>query len=359
MIIDGKEILVICIGLAKFADTPALKDMAGLSVSTSPICYVRMPCRTCEVVMEELSMSIDGGHSSSLRSIDTYQWFYKCNNYATGVPLSAWVRNSMKEFGITRISEFIRLTGLMSPRRLGTDTMHAVYLGVLKSHFIMVVELLTSTNCGSAITSFDNIWVSISDALHAFCKKNEISCCWKFKSLKQFKGRVKAGSMRVLARASPFIFYVIGLIDFHPADNRPATLRRWNKHLKVFKFWLLHTRIADNLELHCVSSTQLNRLRDGIKELLQYFHDDNNFPHTFATINVHYYTHMYDQITWLGPIRIAANNARERLIRFLKPRYKNTNAVKKEATVYQMYLDHLFFDIQDYCIHGEEAKYQR
>lgn len=357
--VEGKVCLIICIGMFLLADTLALKAMAGLSPSISSTCYVRMPCRTCEVLMEDLSTSLQRNFTCPLRSIDTYYEFFRYNDYATGTPMSGWLKEMMKQYGILRISEFMRLTGLMSPRKLGTDLLHAVYLGALKHHFIHVVELLTSAEHGCKKT-FVNVWKSISSAFHSYCKKNGISSCWKFSSLKEFKSRVKGGSMRELARVSPFLFRAIRLVDLDPFDDRPATVNKWKKHIRVFNFWVLHVKIAGQLEHFSITSEDLNALEDAIKHLLQYFHDDfvsGHFP-KFATINVHYYIHIIDQIRWMGPMRIASNDVRERLIQWLKYRYKNTAATAKEISVYQIYLDSLFFQVQN-CVDGDDLMHRR
>lgn len=359
MMIGGTNCLVICIGMFLLADTLALKAMAGLSPSISPTCYVRMPCRTCEVLMEDLSSSLRKDFDCTLRSIDTYCDFFRYNDYCTGVPISGWLKEMMKNYGILRVSEFIRLTCVMSPRKLGTDLLHAVYLGTLKHHFIHVVDLLTSVEHGCKKT-FPNIWKSISKTFHAYCKKNRISSCWKFSSATEFKSRVKGGSMRELAKVSPFLFHLIGLVDLEPSDDRLASINRWKKHMRVFNFWVLHVQIAEKLESYSLTSKELNDLDMAIRTLLQYFHDDFVLGHLpkFATINVHYYKHIVEQIQWMGPMRIASNEARERLIQWMKVRYKNTGATKKEISVYQIYLDCLFFHVQDY-INGSDVSCRR
>lgn len=359
MVVDDKVCLVICIGMCLLADTLALKAMVGLSPSTSPTCYVRMPCRTCEVLMENLSESLQKNFACVTRSISTYSDFFRYNGHQTGVPMSGWLKEMMKQYGILRISEFIRLTSVMSPRMLGTDLLHAVYLGTLKQHFIHAVDLLTSAEHGCK-KGFSNVWKSISKCLHAYSKGNSISSCWKFASAKEFKSRVKGGNMRELAKVSPFLFHIIRLVDLEPSDNTPVAISRWKKHIRVFNFWLLHVQIAQQLENHAISSEELINLDEAICNLLQYFHDDfveRRFP-KFGTINVHYYKHIVDQIRWMGPMRIASNDARERLIQWLKGRYRNTGGSGKEATVYQIYLDNLFFQVQDY-IRGGDISYER
>lgn len=355
MTVNDRECLVICIGMFLLADTPALKEMIGLSPSVSSTCYVRMPCKSCEVLIDDLSTSIRPHANCTFRREDTYMTFYRLNNFCTGPPISVGVREMMKEFGILRVSEFIRLPGLMSPHKLGTDTMHTVDLGVLKHHFIHVVTSLTSVQSGCT-KDFGNVWESISRRFRSYCVFNGISSCWKFSSAKEFKSRVKAGSMRELARVSPFIFYVIGLVDLKPSDNRVATRNRWKKHIRVFNFWVLHVKIADMLHQHTFSVKEVTMLEKAIEKLLEYFFTD--FPRDFVTINVHYYIHLVDQIRRMGPMRIAANSPRERIIQQLKPRYKNVATIAKEITIYGMYLDNLLFEALD-CLEGRSATYRR
>ena len=116
--VDGKECLVIGISMLLLGDTPALKAMCGLSTSISATCWVRMPCRTCQVLVEDLPRSITNNFYVPIRELKTYEDFYKYNNYVTGSPMVGWLQEMMRQYGIRKISEFIRLTQLMSPKKL-------------------------------------------------------------------------------------------------------------------------------------------------------------------------------------------------------------------------------------------------
>lgn len=358
MVVEGKECLIIGITMVLFGDTPALKTMCGLSPSISSVCYVRMPCRTCEVLVEDLSESISANFPLQYRRIETYHLFYRYNNYTTGLPIATWVEEMMKQYGMLRVSEFVRLEGLLSPSKSGTDTLHAVYLGTLKLHFIMVVSKLVTAEYGGALVP-NSVWDDMSRDLQSYFTTNRISGCWKFSTLKQFKTRVKAGSMRELAKVSAYIFYKLKLVDLMcptDFDNTPSKRKkRLKKQMRLFNFWLLHVSIAQQLDNYSFLPLDLLLLERDIKNLLQYFHDD--FPESFVTINVHYYKHIVDQIRCTGPMTIAANHRRERLIRKTKPKYRNINSVSIEGSVYRVYLDELYLDIQDYLNGG--AKYQR
>lgn len=347
MLISGRPVLLICVGLALMADTLALKEMMGLSPSISSTCYVRMPCRSCSVVVDDLQESIHDQYHWEYRTLETFTKFYELNHFKTGPPLVGWVRESMKDHGMNNVSEFVRLNnGILSPHKLGGDTLHMVYLGTMKQHFIQVVTKLTSAPYSNKSIKSTDVWRKLSAAFKRYCSLNRITACWKFASFNQFRMRIKGGSMRELGRASLHILHEIGLVSITPWSDKQGGMEAWKKHIRIFNFWILHVHIVNLLEKHLLSAEDVCDLELMIKNLLNYFYSD--FPKSFVTMNVHHYLHFVDQIKWLGPMRLMANNSREALIPKMKTRFKNTSKVKKEYSVFRCYTDEIYFQIQRY-----------
>lgn len=346
MMIEGEECLIICLSTVLLGDIPALKDMTGLSTSVSPACYVRMPCKSCEMVMEDIHRSIHPSYNSITRDPALIRSIYEANCYTTGVPSVAWIRELLKQYGFVRVPEIIRLLGQPSSFNMGNDTMHAIFLGVLKTHFIFVILRLTQVEYSSNVPIPGNVWQLLSSELSKYFGHNKISSCWSFKSAKQFKTRVKAASMKEISQVSPYIFLKLGLINLDPPNTlNPKIITQWRKHVRVFTYWHLHVRVVALIRKHALTVTDVSNLHDMIESLLNYFYED--LPVELITINVHSYIHFCDQIKWLGPMRLVANNCREHIVQMLKPMYKNTSRLHREVSVYQSYLDNIFFKIID------------
>jgi hypothetical protein len=347
MKIAGKECLVIGLTLLLMGDTPALKGMVGLSPSVSPSCYVRMPCRMCEVLMENLYDAVkDVTKRGASRTLRTLNDFLISNDGATGVPNAVWLREHMKQWGFLRICELIKLHNQPSSDRMGIDTMHAMNLGVLVKHFWRLVKILTR---GEGINRrlCDTVWKVISSEFGNYCRLNKISAFWTFNNKKEFKMRMTAGSMKLFTQVSGYIIKKLGLITGAPSSQKLAVVLNWQKQVRAFNYWCLHAKIAAVVDRHTITVADLNRLQWDITDLLDYFVTE--FPSKFVTVNVHYYMHFVEQIKSLGPMRICANFSREHLIQKLKPFYSTTNHTHTEISIFRQYTISLFFNVLDYA----------
>lgn len=345
MVINGETCLVVAFTLLLMGDTPALKGMCGYSPSISKTCYVRMPCRICEVLVDDLyDAMVTEQRRGSIRTVDALTNFYRSNCYKTGRPDVAWLREALKQYGFVRITEFIKLHGQPAPERMGIDTMHSLFLGVLVKLFRLLVRTLT-TGIGSTATKA-TVWVLISKEFSNYCRMNKISACWRFSNEKEFKKRMTAGSMREFTRVSVHIIRKLGLIRNRAVSSAIATTNSWKKHVRFFNHWCVQVRIAEIVGQHVITASDLDTLQVLIGKLLRFIHDD--LHPKFATINVHYYLHFVDQIRWLGPMRLFANNSREHLIQNIKPLYCNTNHRHTEISIYRKYRITLFLKVMDY-----------
>ena len=327
MTINGRECLIICFVLLLMGDTPALKAMCGYSTSVSSACYVRMPCRCCDILMESLFDSIiDGSTKGVLRSLDVMRDFYRSNGNNTGAPKVSWLQEQMKRHGILRIPELILLHMQPDPIRMGLDFMHSVYLGVLRKHFIKLVKILVQGD----VSRKKSIWREISMHFTKYCRLNNVPAFYNFNTKKEFKLRMTAGSMKEFMRASGHILMSIGI-----APSRNPIKQR------AFYFWTVHVKIASILNQHCISQSDVGMLDSLVPELLTYFATD--FPKKFFTINVHYYVHIVEQVKAIGPLRFVSNFSREALIRMLKPAYRNINTSNKEVSIFKHYFIETIF----------------
>jgi hypothetical protein len=341
--IEGRSCLLICLSLLLLGDTPALKGMCGYSTSTSPAFYVRMPCGICEVLMENLSESIIG--TSNTRSLSVLQEFFRCNQRKLGAPVAAWLVEAMKQYGLVRFCPLLGLHNQPSPMQQGIDSMHAVFLGVLKKHFIKLVKVLTEGDGSSKVTR-STVWRSISKEFSKYCRVNQISAYCNFSSKKEFKLRVLAGSMREFVRVSPDIVRQIGLVPTASPSLRPGAVYNWTKQVRFFSFWIVHVKIASLIEQHAFTVSEVGMLDRLIQKLLRHFYED--LPERFVTIKLHYYVHFVEQLRSNGSIRLSANNNREHIIQSVKPCFRNTNYKQKECSVFSRYLVGLFFRLRDY-----------
>lgn len=357
MIVEGKECLVICTTLLMMGDTPALKRTCGYSPSISPACYVRMPCMVCDVLMENLRLSIvDPLLRGKMRDPVILRGLFDSNNKMTGVPKAAWIIEALKQQGFLRFSEWLRTDNQPDPRCLGLDDMHAVFRGALIKHFCVVVDILTDGDAHSRKTRAW-VWRTLSSEFNTYCRDNGISAFWNFSSENEFTKRMSAGSIREFAKVSCAILRKVGLVRDTAAVQGHAGYANWQKQVRTYNFWSLHCNIALIIEQHSISALELKALDELIRKLLVHFYHE--LPGSFVTINVHYYTHLVDQIRRLGPARIVANNSREHLIQKIKPYYRNTNHRQTETTVLSRYVVGLFMKVTDYLRDFENIMYSR
>lgn len=330
IVINGEECLLICPTLLLLGDTPAIKSMCGMSPSSSSACYVKCPCRCCKVLMENLHGSIvDPTLQGELRSVNEISELFQHNNMKTGEPEYAWLKHSLKSLGYLKFSELLRLHGQPSPAKMAIDIMHTMYLGTLKKHFLYVMSVLT---CGPGCQASNRtVWKRMSDQFKMYCKRNKIAAFYNFDSELQFRRRMTAGSMKEFVRVSPYIINNLQLVPLEPDIDR----RVFQLKLRSFRFWCMHVQISNMVEQHSITEAELRILDSHIKGLLLHFAQD--LPNDFVTINVHYYSHIVEQIRNLGPLRLSANFSRENLIQIIKPHYTNSNNKLRECSVYSKY----------------------
>lgn len=356
MTIGGSECLVICLTHVFLGDTPALKTMCGYSPSISSTCYVKRPCMVCDVQVEDLRLSIlDASRCGETRGLQLLVNLYRCNNYVTGRPIAAWLREALKELGYVYFPEFLRLTDQPRPDLLAIDSMHAQLKGALMKHFLLLIETLTSGKGGNIVSASSySVWTRLSKEFSRYCRENRISAFCNFSSKKQFQMRMTANSMKELSRVAAEILINLDFVRAFPVNRSSASYQTWKKHMRAFEHWCIHTRICRILDQHSIVTADLEVLDVLIPQLLSYF--ANDLSSEFVTINIHYYVHMVDQVRRLGPMRIVSNHSRERLIRKLKPFYRNTNNRQTEASVFNRYRISLYFQIRH--AHSNSSNYE-
>ncbi len=283
---------------------------------------------------------VDESKRGTLRQLSTVVDFYRSNGYRTGYPDVKWLVQTMKRWGFVRITELVRLHGHPSGEKLGVDTMHAVFLGVLIKHFIYLMDIQTE---GMTTVKKNMLWKRISVEFTRYCRLNRISAFCNFSSRKQFKMRMKAASMKSFAEVSCHI--LAKLLPPTLDRDKPELMRK--KRIALVH-WVDHVKIAELVDQHVISSGDLQRLDTLVTRLLVYFHD--KVAKRFFTINVHYYTHLVQQIRALGPLRLVSNFSREAIIRRIKPHYRNTNFHQKEVSVFGNYMVGTFLSFVEYLL---------
>lgn len=343
MTISGTDCLVIGIPFLLLGDIPAVRNMSGCTPSVSRTCYVRRPCRRCDILAHNMHASLTNpalrGMPRSLRSMHEY---YITNGQRTGVPVAAWLLERMRRNGYSRIPVFVTLHNQPSPDRLCIDLMHCMWIGCLRRHFTQLVTILSSP--GDLIFragAWVSLWKCISDEFAVYCRDNKLRLSSRFSSYAQFKKRIKAAAMKELAIASLGIFKKLGLIGDVAPPEGSQLLVKWKTRQRALKYWCMHVRISLIAEQHVLSLADVDLLELLISQLLVYF--SVTFSENFITINVHSYTHLAEQVRLLGPPRLASNFGRESLIRLLKMSYRNTNFKNKEKSIFQHYTTTLFF----------------
>lgn len=359
--IEGKPVLLICIPMLLFGDMPVSKGMGGCSQSLNSTCYVPLPCRICDIAMENIvKAAIDPALCGEPRLLSTMMEFYRMNGNKIGVPDNALLRARMRSLGLVKIPVFVQLHNLPSPERLCVDVMHCVFLGVAVEHFMWTVKLLLAGHPDKQRIK-RTFWRRLSEEFKQYCHDNSISAATSFRSKGEFKLRMNAASMKELMRVSPFIFIKLGLISSTPGNESSAYARKkFDKRALAFQFWCVHCRIASIVEQHSISVADVKDLDAMVCSLLEYF--AVHLPKSFFTMNVHSYCHIPAQISACGPTRLATNMARESLIRVLKPYYQNTNNKRKESSVLSGHVTSRFFSVMNYLADTDAssaAKYCR
>jgi hypothetical protein len=248
----------------------------------------------------------------------------------------------MKIFGFAKFSEFLRICGLPGPERMPIDTMHAVFLGALKKHFMRMMKLLVTGDMVNR-NSVKNVWAQLGDEFSSYCRINQIRCSVKFQTRNQFRRFMKAAAMKHFAAVSPFLLLKV-------FSYRSLASNVGSSKYTAFKYWCLHVRVAQYVDKRELTCAELELLRSDIEVLMKYF--NSKLGEKFVSINIHYYTHLVNQIKQLGPCKIAANFFRESLIQCLKRFFRNSNFKSTEHGVFQRYVSGLFYLLFDFLEHG-------